>query len=285
MTTNPAGVARPAGSLADQLEFKRRWSAAVTVGGWCTIGDPYAAEIVSRAGYQWICIDAQHGMVDDADVVGMLQAIAVAGVPALVRVRWNRPEIIGRALDAGAQGVIVPMVNDAASAEAAVRACRYAPEGQRSYGPARAALRASDFSVVGANEATICVVMLETVQAIEAIDTIVAVPGIDGVFVGPSDLALTEGFAPNVRCGQPEHVRRIERVATVCEAAGITAGIYAGGADSAKLWRDRGYRMLATNADAVLLRQGAQALLADLDVPQLQTATDGEIEEPKSPRT
>jgi 4-hydroxy-2-oxoheptanedioate aldolase len=264
MSTDPAGAVPAAGSIAAQLEFKRRWSTEVTVGGWCTIGDPYAAEIISRAGYEWVCIDAQHGMVDDASTVGMLQAIAAAGVPSLVRVRWNRPEIIGRALDAGAQGVIVPMVNDPESAEAAVRACRYAPDGQRSFGPARAALRAPDFSVAGANHAVICMVMAETVQAVEAIKDIVAVPGVDGVFVGPSDLALTEGLTPDLRCAQPEHVQRIERVATVCQAAGITAGIYAGAADTAKLWRGHGYRMLATYADAILLQLGAQALLAEL---------------------
>jgi 4-hydroxy-2-oxoheptanedioate aldolase len=110
----------------------------------------------------------------------------------------------------------------------------------------------------------ICMVMAETVQAIEAIKDIVAVPGVDGVFVGPSDLALTEGLTPDLRCAQPEHVQRIERVATVCQAAGITAGIYAGAADTAKLWRGRGYRMLATYADAILLQLGARALLAEL---------------------
>lgn len=106
--------------------------------------------------------------------------------------------------------------------------------------------------------------MAETVQAIEAIEDIAAVPGIDGVFVGPSDPALTEGLTPDLRCAEPEHVRRIERVAAACQAAGITAGIYAGAADTAKLWRGRGYRMLATHADAMLLRLGAQTLLAEL---------------------
>ena len=258
------GSVPEAGSIAAQLEFKRRWSTEVTLGGWCTIGDPYAAEIVGRLGYEWVCIDAQHGMIDDASTVGMLQAIAAAGVPALVRVRWNRPEIIGRALDAGAQGVIVPMVDDPRSAEAAVRACRYAPDGQRSFGPARAALRAPDFSAAGANRAVICIVMVETVHATEAIDDIVAVPGIDGVFVGPYDLSLAEGYTPDLRCAEPEHLRRIERVATACERAGVTAGIYAGAADTAKLWRACGYRMLATYADAILLRLGGQALLAEL---------------------
>lgn len=264
MSTDLVGSGPAVGSVAAQLEFKRRWSTTVTAGGWCTIGNPYAAEIISRAGYDWVCIDAQHGMVDEAGTVGMLQAIAAAGVPALVRVRWNRPEIIGRALDAGAQGVIVPMVNDPESAAAAVRACRYPPEGQRSFGPARAALQAPDFSAAGANNAAICMVMAETVQATAAIDDIAGVPGVDGVFVGPSDLALTEGLPPDLRRAEPEHVRRIERVATACEAAEITAGIFAGAADTAKFWRERGYRMLATHADAMLLRLGAHALLAEL---------------------
>src|SRR5439155_16169946 len=110
------------------------------VGGWCVIPGAFTAEVVARSGVEWICIDAQHGLVGYGEMLSMLQAVTATGVPALVRVPWNDPGWIMKALDAGAAGVIVPMVNTPEEAEAAAGACRYPPDGYRSWGPTRASL-------------------------------------------------------------------------------------------------------------------------------------------------
>jgi 4-hydroxy-2-oxoheptanedioate aldolase len=232
------------------------------LGGWCVIPGSFTAEIVARSGFDWICIDAQHGLIDYQEMLGMLQAVAVVGVPALVRVPWNDPAWIMKALDAGAAGVIVPMVNSPSEAASAVAACRYPPDGYRSWGPTRASLGVDDYSPELANHSVICAVMVETVPALEQLGEIVSVPGVDAVFIGPSDFALSMGFAP--RSAEPDHRRRLEAVPAVCRDHGVVAGIACGSADLLMQWRHAGYTMLAVPSDMVMLRRAAAEMLERL---------------------
>ena len=232
------------------------------VGGWCVIPGSFTAELMASAGFDWVCVDVQHGLIGYQEMLAMLQAIAVVGVPSIVRVPWNDPGWIMKALDAGAAGVIVPMVNSPAEAAAAVGACRYPPDGYRSWGPTRASLGAPDYSPQLANRSVICAVMVETVAALEQLAEIVSVPGVDAVFIGPSDFALSMGFGP--RTDEPEHRRLLEGVPAVCRDHGVVAGIACGSAELLARWRQAGYTMLAAPSDMVVLRRAAAEMVETL---------------------
>ena len=231
------------------------------IGGWCQIPGSFSAEVMARAGFDWVCIDLQHGLIGYQEMVAMLQGVGVAGVPALVRVPWNDPSWIMKALDAGAAGVIVPLVNSPTDAAAAAGACRYPPDGYRSWGPVRASLGIKDFTPELANRSVVCAVMVETVTALDQLEAIVSVPGVDAVFIGPSDFALSMGLAP--RSDEHEHRRRLETVPAACHAHGVVAGIACGSIDLMARWRKAGYTMLAAPSDMVMLRRGADEFLKE----------------------
>jgi 4-hydroxy-2-oxoheptanedioate aldolase len=184
-----------------------------------------------------------------------------------VRVAANDAAVIGKSLDAGAIGVIVPMVNTVAQARAAVAACRFPPLGDRSYGAGRLGLVTPGFSPAVANELVACFVMVETVEAVENIDEIVAVPGVDGVFVGPVDLAISAGMPATVDNTDPAFVGWLETVVAACERAGVVPGIFGGPAAVVRRFRDLGFRLIATAPDTALVQGGARALLAAVKAP------------------
>ncbi|MGB8862035.1 MAG: aldolase/citrate lyase family protein, partial [Ilumatobacteraceae bacterium] len=155
--------------------------AGVALGAWIFLREPLLSEAASKAGYDYVCIDLQHGLVGFEDLTAHLQAVALGSAAPIVRVPWNEPWMIGRALDAGALGVIIPMVNTADEAARAVAACRYAPQGERSIGPIGAMTRHPSY-FRHANSAVMCIVMIETAQAVANIDEILSVPGIDAVY-------------------------------------------------------------------------------------------------------
>jgi 4-hydroxy-2-oxoheptanedioate aldolase len=156
------------------------------------------------------------------------------------------------------------MVNSPEEAVKAVGACRYPPEGFRSWGPTRAALGRADFRPATGNRDVICTVMVETVEALDRIDQIVSTPGIDAVFVGPNDLAVSNGLEPSFIAENPRHHEQIERILEACQRQGVIAGIFCGNAEMAVHWRDLGFRMLAIMSDALLLRTAAQQILSTL---------------------
>jgi len=201
-----------------------------------------------------VTIDTQHGLIGYDVMLPMLQAISTAGVPSLVRVPWNEPGTIMKALDAGAGGVIVPMVNSVNDAEAVVGACRYPPAGFRSMGPIRARLVDGDW------RQPLCVVMVETVQAVNMVDDILSVPGIDAVFVGPNDLAVSAGLESSYEGRDPRHRAMIEKIAKSAREHEVTAGIMCGTPEVAKQWHDAGYRMLALESDTRLLMSAAEQI-------------------------
>ena len=229
------------------------------VGGWCVMPGSVSAEVAARSGFDWICIDLQHGLIGYQEMLGMLQVVGLAGVPTLVRVPRNDPSWIMKSLDAGAAGVIVPLVNSPAEAAAATGACRYPPDGYRSWGPVRASLGVTDFTPELANRSVVCAVMVETVPALEQLDSIASVPGVDAVFIGPSDFALSMGLPP--RSDEPEHRRLLETVPAVCHKHGVVAGIACGSTELMARWRQAGYTMLAAPSDMVMLRRAAGEFL------------------------
>jgi 4-hydroxy-2-oxoheptanedioate aldolase len=246
-----------------------------TLGGWCVIPSAFSAELMGRAGFDWVCIDTQHGLIGYDQMLPMLQALSATGVPSFVRVPWNQPADIMKALDAGAQGVIVPMVNSREEAERAAGACRYPPLGYRSWGPTRAALQVSGYGTENANRAVVCMVMIETVEGLAAIDEILSVPGVDGVYVGPNDLAVTHGMKPDATASAPEHRRLIEKILEACVRRDLIAGIHCAGPDTATRWQEAGFRMLNVDNDSAFLRAGAARVLEAIRGVKREVAKTG----------
>jgi 4-hydroxy-2-oxoheptanedioate aldolase len=230
----------------------------VAHGSWLTIPSSFSAEVVARAGFDYVCIDLQHGLAGYESAVLMLQALNLGGAAPVVRVPWNEPGIIGRMLDAGAMSIVVPMVNSPAEARAAVAACRYAPVGARSFGPIRAFMQEGPRYFADANAEVACIPMIETVEALEHLDAILDVPGIDAVYVGPSDLSITLGLPPGNNDERPEFGRALERVVSACGKRGIVPGIHASAALAARR-REQGFRMITVSSDQLALGDASRA--------------------------
>ena len=224
------------------------------IGLWASIPSPLTAEAAAAAGAAYVVVDQQHGAVDPSGMVGMLQAIAAGGAPSMVRVAANDPFVIGHALDLGAHGVIVPMVEDGAAALRAVAACRYAPDGVRSFG----ALRGG-----AAGVAPVCLVMVETRAGLERVDEIAATPGLDGIYIGPSDLALSLGLQPTLRLEHPPVLEAIERVRAACDARGLLCGLHCLAAEDAAEQAGRGGFALVTAGGDMRYLQQALAVALD----------------------
>lgn len=244
--------------------LRERWGPGkVTLGGWCAIASPFAAEVLGHAGYDWVCIDLQHGLIGYEPMLAMLQALTASETPALVRVADSDAAQIMRVLDAGAAGVVVPLVDSAQQADSAVRACRYPPQGDRSWGPVRASLLDREFSPEKANRDVICVVMVETPAAVSNIDAILEVPGVDGVLVGRNDLALSSGV-PLSMADSSAQTQLVLSVKDACRRHLVVAGVAVGDTKSALRWLSAGFEMIALPSDVALIAQGARATLAAL---------------------
>ncbi|WP_165063271.1 HpcH/HpaI aldolase family protein [Marisediminicola senii] len=235
----------------------------VLTGAWSTMTDPFSAAILATAGYDWICIDEQHGSATPDRSVDLIGVAAAAGANTLVRVAANRPELIGRALDSGAAGVIVPMVQSAMDAAAAARASRYAPQGQRSWGPARALYSAGATDTAATNDAVTCLVMVETPDAVAQVDAIATTEGIDGIFVGPFDLSIALGIGVDELVGDRSPSAPLPSIVAACEAAGIAAGVYAGSVERAVALAAIGFTVIAVGSDADLLGTAAAATASE----------------------
>jgi 4-hydroxy-2-oxoheptanedioate aldolase len=233
-------------------------------GGWCTIPSPWAAEVMGRAGFDYVNVDMQHGLIGYSDMVGMVQAIHDTDAAAIVRVPWNQPDHIMKALDAGAQGVIIPMVNSAEEARRAAGACRYAPTGYRSWGPVRSRFMLDDYTVANANADVIGCVMVETATGVEHVDEIVSTGGVDVIYIGPNDLAVSVGAPPTYAPEGGEHRRLIETIIDACKRHGKIAGIQCSGAEQGSMWAERGVRMASVVTDTVALLQTSRDVLSEL---------------------
>jgi 4-hydroxy-2-oxoheptanedioate aldolase len=227
---------------------------APLVGIWANIPSPLTAEVAAATGADYVVVDQQHGAVDPAAMVAMLQAIALGGAAPLVRVAANDAWVIGNALDLGALGVIVPMVESAAEAAEAVAACRYAPVGRRSIGVVRGA--------GGEPADPICLVMVETRAGLDAVEAIAATPGLDGIYIGPSDLALTLGLAPTRLLQHPPVLDAIERVRTVCAEKDRFCGLHCLAAEDVRRYAPDGFSLITLGADLAYLRDALAAAVA-----------------------
>jgi 4-hydroxy-2-oxoheptanedioate aldolase len=251
------------GSGPDQELRAKLRRGDVTLGVWCAIPSSFLVELVSAMDFDWVCVDTQHGLVGYSDMVSMLQAAFAHNMPALVRVAANRPELIMGALDAGATGVVVPLVNSVEEAGRAAEACRYPPVGNRSWGPARAALQRSSYTPEEVNEATICVVMIENPPAVKIASELLAVPGVDAVYIGPWDLSLsTHGRAPEPG-GSQEDSRAIQSVLDAAVSHGVAPGIACGGISHVKRWVSAGFKLIAVNSDVGIVVDATSRLLRE----------------------
>jgi 4-hydroxy-2-oxoheptanedioate aldolase len=230
------------------------------LGAWLQMPNPIAAEAVGRAGFDWVGIDTQHGMIGYESMLAMLQAIAISGTPAIVRVSANSPAEIGRALDSGAQGVIVPLIETAEQAAQVVDAMRYPPRGHRSWGAIRPAIEYRPYSPALGDEQAVCIPMVETVAGVDAIDDIAAVEGVDAIHVGPSDLASSAGLTPGLELREPEHRRLAERIAQSCVRAGRWVGIHPASAEIGP-YVEMGFKVLPIYRDLPALEAGARAAI------------------------
>ncbi len=243
------------------MSLREQWSAGdETLGVWLSIPSVVSAELSARQPFDYVCVDTQHGAIDYQASVAMMQAIELGGGTPIVRVPWNEPGIIGKTLDAGAHGVIVPMVNTREQAEAVVRGARYVPDGARSWGPVLAGMRHDD-NRQWADETIAVIPMIETVEAISNLDAILTVAGIDAIYVGPADLSISLGLQPS---GNPDEGPLDQALATIvdgCRRHGMVPGIHASGALAPKR-REQGFRMITVSSDALAMKAGFTVELA-----------------------
>lgn len=228
--------------------------------GWCNIGSAFGAETLARQGWDSITVDGQHGLIGYAEMLAMLQAIGTTEAAALVRVSWNNPGEIMRALDAGADGVICPMVSNRAEAEAFVGACRYPPAGYRSFGPTRAGLVHGADYAGQSNGYVLAFAMIETAEGLENAREIVTTPGLDGIYIGPSDLSLALGGPPTQDSEDPMRLAAFDKILAACKTAGLKTGVHTTSVAYAQKMLERGFDLVTVAADARYLAAGRREL-------------------------
>ena len=246
-------------------KLHRLWAEGRTaLNGWVAVPSVLAAEAMASAGWDALTIDMQHGTADYRDLLTLLPIIEKSGAVPLVRVPWLDAAIIMRALDAGAMGVIAPMIESAEAAEQFVHACRYPPEGGRSFGPVRARLSwPGAFSVTRANASVLALAMIETKDGVAALEDILAVPGLSGIYIGPGDLALSYGFSPAFDREEPELIEVIQYLRHRTSEAGLLCCLHCGTASYATRAAAWGMDLVTVGSDARLIEAGARAVVQD----------------------
>lgn len=238
-----------------------------SVGTWLTLPDPTAARLMARVGFDWLTVEMEHAAISIETAAQSFGAIVESGVAPLVRVPWNTGENIKRVLDNGAWGVVVPMVNSRAEAEAAVAAARYQPQGIRSVG---GQLHAISFDTdpatyyKSANEQVLVVLMAEHVDGIEAAEEIASVPGVDAIFIGPNDLLNSMGKPPRFESDDTQFVEALKHILHTAKKFGVAPGIHVADAEAAKRRIAEGFQFIAITSEAGMMvtkaREVAQAL-------------------------
>jgi len=250
----------PENSFKSALREGRR-----QLGVWSTFCSPIVAEILGKSGFDWILFDAEHSPVEIAGLLPLLQAASCGPATSVVRPAWNDPVLIKRILDIGAQTVLLPFVQTSEEARRAVQSCRYPPDGRRGVS---GTTRASDFGRTSnylktAAEQICVLVQVETGEALGQLEQIAGVPGVDGVFIGPSDLSASMGHLGNP--GHADVQAAIKAAVGPIRAAGKAAGILATSAPDAKRYLDWGYQFVACNVDVRIFVQGLDTLRAEMN--------------------
>jgi 4-hydroxy-2-oxoheptanedioate aldolase len=246
-------------------KLRRLWqSGAAAVNGWLAIANSFSAETMAHQGWDSLTVDLQHGVVDYAAMVTMLQAVSTTDTVPVVRVPWLEPGILMKALDAGAYGVICPMVNTRVDAQNLVAWTHYAPRGTRSFGPVRAQLYGGADYPQRANDTIVAMAMIETAQALDNLDDILSVEGLDAIYIGPSDLSLSLGCTPTLDDVDPKAAAAIEHILARAKAHGVVAGIHNASPEAALKRIGRGFQFVTVSSDARLMAAGAQQVIAKM---------------------
>jgi len=249
-------------------------SGGAAVNGWLAIANSFSAETMAHQGWDSLTIDLQHGVVDYQAMLPMLQAISTTATVPVVRVPWLEPGILMKSLDAGAYGVICPMVNTRQDAQNLVAWTHYAPRGTRSFGPVRALLYGGADYPDHANDTIVTFAMIETAKALDNLDEILSVEGLDAIYIGPSDLSLALGCRPVFDDVDDLAQQAIDHILERAKAHGVVAGIHNGTADGALARVAKGFQFVTVSSDARLMAAGAQQIISKMRATQLPRACD-----------
>lgn len=241
----------------------------IVLNGWSVIPGGFLAEVMASLGWDALTIDMQHGIIGQPDMVAMLQAISTTAITPMVRLAANDATLIGQALDAGAMGVICPLINSPEEAARFVAACRYPPHGVRSSGATRAMIYAGFDYGAAANDQVLKFAMIETADALRRLDEIAATPGLDGLYIGPSDLSLALGGTQGFDKDEPHMLEAYAAIAAACQRNGLTAGIHTASPAFAGRMAAMGFRFITLVGDfnfilagRGVVRQARESLVA-----------------------
>ena len=252
-----------------KLKFRNKECA---IGGWCSIGSPYSAELLGHGGFDTVVVDLQHGMLYIEQAMAMLAALSATPAMPMVRVSDNQFFEINKLLDAGAYGVICPMIDDVEAARRFVGACRYPPLGTRSFGPTRGLLYGGPDYFSGANDEILTLGMIETPKGLANVDEIAALEGLDGLFVGPSDLSLALGLVPGTDWRSGRLGEAIDRILASARRHGKMAGIFCTSLPFAQDMKQKGFDYINLGNDSAYLRSASQEWVA-----AMQGAAAGQV--------
>lgn len=233
------------------------------VGTWLSLCSPVAAEYMAHMGWDWLVVDTEHSPIGFETTLHCFQAICTTDTIPMARVAWNDAQLIKRLLDAGAMGLVVPMVNSAEQARSAVAAMKYPPDGIRSLGGGRAIVYGDDY-MARANDEIACIVQIEHIEAVCRAEEIMSVEGVDACFIGPNDLAGSMGLKPDMTVSDPRHEEAVQLVLRACRSLGRPAGIHVPDAEHAFRRLEQGFRFVAIGNDAGFMRAGARQALKRL---------------------
>jgi 4-hydroxy-2-oxoheptanedioate aldolase len=240
--------------------LKALWQqGGAALNGWLQIPSAFTAELMAKQGFDSMTIDMQHGLMGYETAVAMLQAISTTDATPLVRVPWTEPGMIMRMCDAGAYGIICPMVNSRAEAEAFVAACRFPPAGIRSYGPVRARLYGGSDYVEHANDLVATIAMIETAEALANVEEIASTPGLDGLYIGPADLSISLGGTERADYTEQMLVEALHAVLACTQRYGVMAGLHCATPEYAHKAVGMGFQFVTPNADVAYLEMMAGA--------------------------
>lgn len=232
------------------------------INGWLAIPSSYSAEVMGHQGFDSITVDLQHGMIGIDAALSMFQALSSTPTVPLARVPWNDPAQIMRLLDTGAYGIICPMISTVDDAASFVSSCRYPPLGQRSFGPARALLYGGADYYSGADREIMTFGMIETQAGLDNLDKILAMEGLDGIYIGPNDLALALGSTPKSESDDPVVVQAVAHIRERAKAHGKIAGIFCSSGEAAGRRIQEGFQMVTPGNEAALMSAAAKAAIA-----------------------
>ena len=246
-------------------KIKQMWQEGKPVTlGWVSIANSFSAEVMARQGFDAMCIDLQHGTTGMSDLLAMLQAVSQTDATPVVRVPWNDPATIMKALDFGAYAIIVPLINTAEDAARAVAACRYPPTGMRSSGPIRAMHYGGADYLARADGEIVVIAMVETKEGLANLDAICATPGLDAIYIGPSDLSFALGLTPRMDNPDPLHLETCDRIREAAHKHGKKACMHCASAEFAAGAIKRGFDLVMLTSDINCMVAGTKKQLDDL---------------------